>query len=873
MLDSILNVLDLPGSSVRDVFAGKNPFDQWASPLSGDHRTSGADLVSQYTRFNPQSMGAKVVGMGVEMLLDPTNLLGGAGILKRLIGARRLAQTNKAFDATELANLVDTGRYGLVNPEAVARSLERRATTDVVEAMPSPLRAGVVEDPAQRAFSIRQQLNEKDMARSYDDQYDTLLSELESVDPTQRDSMARFYSSPLEGMNREQWLEKVVQKNASLRSILSGIDMSQPDNQMIFRNMASAFEGGDPFKEGSPLMSMLQGFTSDIGDVESLVVDPLYDAIGAFPEFKNAMKQIATNVGEEVNDRFDMFVPELLHEGPVARQAEVFRQMREVLPGIIERNAGNTEVGSLRQMLNVATLYDDPFEAAAKEFERVKGVWDTGTARAMPSPLQAGPAAREYLFSAEELEKARLNAQNKLSEWFSVEEAKGWDSSEARAARQAYEEAVRKADVFDVPGVTSPLTGQQTNLLPFYDDKVTLHHASPNLWAPEPGYPHGRARLDFMGEGEGNQMFGRGLYFAENPDVVDGRYMNTLGKEVATEGTDVAWLSAHEDAVDGLRKLYKEGSESTKTRLRLSLDAYLPDQRNVYDQDPDRFNLVDSILGDKYLIPDDEQALEYSSALLADVLDGFGYSMKYPSGVSKAEQAANEALAYDLGSRLKAARLNHLQGIKTVPPNRYTLSMPKSAREELLKWEEAIADSDLVQKNLPVDIHEQMGETADGYNRYDSNWDYENTGFMVKRLLPDTIADGGISDIHFTPAQLAENSDDVEKMTSQLLNNYGISGARYEDGLSRKGRAKDVTYNNVIWNQDILNQIKPRIINGVNVPLDDMLPLQRIESWTPRAAIPEREYFENTHVSPLRQVATPGAAMGVYNGARIISHE
>lgn len=632
MLDSILNVLDLPGSSVRDVFAGKNPFDQWASPLSGDHRTSGADLVSQYARFNPQSMGTKVVGMGVEMLLDPTNLLGGAGILKRLIGARRLAQTNKAFDATELANLVDTGRYGLVNPEAVARSLERRATTGVVEAM--------------------------------------------------------------------------------------------------------------------------------------------------------------------------------------------------------------------------------------------------------PSPLQAGPAAKEYLFSAEELGKARTDARQRLDDWMSLDRTKGYNSPETMAAKQAYEEAVRKADVFDVPGVTSPLTGQQTNLLPFYDDKVTLHHASPNLWAPEPGYPHGRARLDFMGEGEGNQMFGHGLYFAENPDVVDGRYMNILGKEVATEGTDVAWLSAHEDAVDGLRKLYKEGSESTKTRLMETVDHLMPDSRYTYDQDPDRFNLMDSILGDKYLIPSDEQALEYSSAMLADVLSYFGHAMKYPINAENwkdamAGQAAVEALAYGMRDKLKAARLNHLQGIKTIPPNRYTLSMPKSAREELLKWEEAIVDSDLVQKNLPVDIHEQMGEMADSYNRYDSNWDYENTGFMVKRLLPDLVNEQSLVDVHLTPAQLAGHGDELNaaKATSQILDNYGISGARYEDGLSRKGRAKDVTYNNVIWNQDILNQIKPRIINGVNVPLDDMLPIQRIESWTPRAAIPEKEYFENTHVSPLRQVATPGAAMGVYNGARIISHE
>jgi hypothetical protein len=539
MLESILNVLDLPGSSVRDVFAGKNPFDQWASPLSGDHRTSGADLVSQYARFNPQSMGTKVVGMGVEMLLDPTNLLGGAGILKRLIGARRLAQTNKAFDATELANLVDTGRYGLVNPEAVARSLERRATTNVVEAMPSPL---------------------------------------------------------------------------------------SPD----------------------------------------------------YP----------------------------------------------------------------------------------------KG-------------------------------------------------------------------------------------------LPFYDDKVTLHHASPNLWAPEPGYPHGRARLDFMGEGEGTQVFGHGLYFAENPAVVDngsGAYMKILAKEEHAPGALDELLNAHETAITELKSLNDRKLQTSLVNDIVSIPdpdnlkrkqlSRLLNQIKVYDQPV------------KYDIPAD------LDELMEQVLD-----LEYMQG------AMSDESRQVINKLTQAADRFRAEGIITTPPNRYTLSMPKSARDELLEWEQSIAESDLVQKNLPIDIHEQMGETADGYNQYNSNWDYENTGFMVQKLLPDTIADGGIASRHFTPAQLAENSDDVDKMTSQLLDNYGISGARYLDGFSRKSRTRVPTYNNVIWNQDILNQIKPRIINGVNVPLDDMLPIQRIESWTPRAAIPEREYFENTHVSPLRQVATPGAAMGVYNGARIISHE
>lgn len=45
---SVGNFLDLPGSSVRDLLAGENPLDQWATPLSSQNRVSGRDLLSRY---------------------------------------------------------------------------------------------------------------------------------------------------------------------------------------------------------------------------------------------------------------------------------------------------------------------------------------------------------------------------------------------------------------------------------------------------------------------------------------------------------------------------------------------------------------------------------------------------------------------------------------------------------------------------------------------------------------------------------------------------------------------------------------------------------------------------------------------------------
>jgi hypothetical protein len=47
----------------------------------------------------------------------------------------------------------------------------------------------------------------------------------------------------------------------------------------------------------------------------------------------------------------------------------------------------------------------------------------------------------------------------------------------------------------------------------------SVFHGTPHVWAPEPGFPHGRPRLDKMGTGEGAAAFGWGWYSAENQGV------------------------------------------------------------------------------------------------------------------------------------------------------------------------------------------------------------------------------------------------------------------------------------------------------------------------------------------------------------------
>jgi len=56
---------------------------------------------------------------------------------------------------------------------------------------------------------------------------------------------------------------------------------------------------------------------------------------------------------------------------------------------------------------------------------------------------------------------------------------------------------------------------------------IIVYHGTPHSFAPEEEHPLGRFDLDKLGSGEGEQVYGHGLYFAENPKVSQ-TYKNKL---------------------------------------------------------------------------------------------------------------------------------------------------------------------------------------------------------------------------------------------------------------------------------------------------------------------------------------------------------
>lgn len=94
-LGAVGNALDLPGSTVRDVLALRNPFDQWLSPFSDKNRTSGRDLARKWGIAKKRDTYANFGGgILTEIATDPLTYM--------TFGASALSKAGKAAKAAGL---------------------------------------------------------------------------------------------------------------------------------------------------------------------------------------------------------------------------------------------------------------------------------------------------------------------------------------------------------------------------------------------------------------------------------------------------------------------------------------------------------------------------------------------------------------------------------------------------------------------------------------------------------------------------------------------------------------------------------------------------------------------------------------------------
>lgn len=376
-----------------------------------------------------------------------------------------------------------------------------------------------------------------------------------------------------------------------------------------------------------------------------------------------------------------------------------------------------------------------------------------------------------------------------------VADKKGWDNDyastvsqtlESFALRHAITEKQDAADFIsrlDVQDLTDQieLAGRQPQGM-----EQAAFHGTPHTFQSEPGFPHGRFRLDKMGTGEGAQAFGWGVYFAESPSIA-GSYYDT----------------------------FKRGA----TELSYSDEV----RQQILDADPTgrSFAAAKQIIG------------EYSSG-------GAVEAMRKRADKAEADNPEWSAKSKDV-SWVKGLRViaDKMEAGELTADNRaslYTLDIPDEVLPNMLDLDATFNEqTPEVQKALL-----KFKEDAEGGEFYTAAveqmggaWD-ELTGMSIQELIQ--IA-GKNDELPTLPEEQKRELSDKER-ASLYLKSIGIPGASYFDNPSRK--VQEGTKNFVIWDQDVLDRTALLERNMVKLQSFDQAASRRV---TGRTTVEGNKYF------------------------------
>ena len=332
-------------------------------------------------------------------------------------------------------------------------------------------------------------------------------------------------------------------------------------------------------------------------------------------------------------------------------------------------------------------------------------------------------------------------------------------------------------------------------------------HAGPTTWAPEPGYPRGRPRLDKVGTGEGGQMFGWGWYSAENEAVSGpkGRYAETFSK-YAQRDNPVLYKGQPIESYNGPLRLVLEAYQDLGTKDRLKALEMLQTNRDVTE----------------------------ASFFAKDPLVDFG-------------EVSPELERYDAALRL----------FEQVDPKDLELPMafvvrlniPDADIQRMLQWEKPLSEQTPQVRAALTNATGSLGQ-------------------RVRALAkdPNVTAEGLYNGIMYElpPVQ----GEHFKKKVSEYLRSLGIVGNKYLDqgsrgtgswtvtyktadgtdktmsGLSQKTadlykqnypnavvtQAPD-TFNYVVWDQDVLNHVGTQHLDWQTGEILESRPLTISASW------------------------------------------
>ena len=280
---------------------------------------------------------------------------------------------------------------------------------------------------------------------------------------------------------------------------------------------------------------------------------------------------------------------------------------------------------------------------------------------------------------------------------------------------------------------------------------IAALHASPHSFR--------KFSTDYMGQGEGAQAYGWGLYFAESPKV-NRSYMNQFAQDKAT------W------------KFREVETGVIEVMQRSLVGSFLPKDA-LPEAKEDASDIAWSVLGDLVDAARGSMTVLDIVMELHDEIDtNRKYAETYPQEREKLEQLEGFLLSL----------LDHLDEIEARPgmPSNYKVEL-NVEDSELLGWDYVDETVLALLKDSPVEEVRYALERAE--RRADDRG--ENvSGKDVYQELFDAFWDGEDG-----------TRQEAQKAASVSLLSSDIKGIRYADGYTRGKAEEEQTYNYVIFNE------------------------------------------------------------------------
>lgn len=781
-LEKVGNVLDLPGSMVRDVIGLENPFDQLLSPLS--HASTGKSLSgrdalaqnpitglivgeNQETGMsgwlsNPWEGAQDIAGLGFEFATDPLGWV--AGWSKGVGAAGKAAKaTGKVDEVADATKAVGETLPAVVDAAAKPR-IQRfkdplKVTGDAVELPPATgifakvgrglTKAGDFVDKYDPGFQLgkaaRGKWDTNEPFRAFIGKHSARLSEIASKP-----------------------LNAVRERTAYLRSLRGSAEpLAGPERTRVAQQAVDTFG-----EQANANMAVMDAHATMWANKTGR------DADEWFTRVSDIRKSDPSQVG-----------PDALRQKPPvwAREDEwwqdtdfnQFEWQRHygISNAELQGMTGEDEaIGYLQNKLAtdyrqnqhpvLAELLGEKFNLTPEQVEAIKLSSDDVMDLIMRNDRLFGMPADHIAarVSPKMMDKIARRSAGDAKEFKSLWGGKTFDDLDGHKMRQIKNQLDAVMAQHQAGDTSDELLARMDALqdqIDEYEQRTGevlyqgLWHGTPHRWEPEPGFPHGRPRLDKMGSGEGNQAFGWGWYSAESPFTASNYHRKLTRSSLSEKLQDLEDKVGFSDEYDEFEHILKE-------------------IRAEYRSDPSN-----SAYGFS------QHELDVLRAL--DNEDWLGYDHPRRAVMTALDPAEWNNFDFSDDTREVLEDAGSL----------YKLEIPDEDVPRLIVLDDTLdKQSDFVKQALSREVSE-LAESAKKLDKnQNSNW-----GKLAWPTEPEAVMK------RFTGKEIYQMLSEKyggDKQASEYLASIGILGNRHLDGASRrKGQG---TYNYVIWDQGLLDR-------------------------------------------------------------------